>query len=381
MEKRRSVIIAVSTAALLTVAACGGSDSNGGGSGSDASTTGSSSGIGGESSVVKADIAKLAQYENPKPSVTVPALSKRPPTGKKVDIINCSVPVCALYTQAAEKAAAALGWKTKIVSTQFTPESYTATWNSVVQDKPDVVFAAAILPSSMVRSQVNALHAAGTIILPYAGDAPAGPGTPYLFSKANTPEQKQQGVVQGLIAVADAKGGPNVLFLAVPDTPSTAPTGAALKTTVEAAGGKYSELNLNTADIGTKAPGQVVSYLRSHPKVKYVCLPWDDWISGLPQALKSAGLGSVKVIGTAANATSQKAVKDGLIFRSVVHPTAQNAWWMMDAAARQMVGDPILDPNPPGPVAVVQPSNVGALGDASSWPHIDSIFRTAWGVA
>jgi ribose transport system substrate-binding protein len=375
MGKRRSVIAAVSTAALLTVAACSGSGSTG-------DTTGSSSsGTGGASSVVKADIAKLAQYENAKPSVTVPALSKRPPTGKKVDIINCSVPVCALYTKAAEKAAAALGWKTKIVSTQFTPESYTATWNSVVHDKPDVVFAAAVLPSSIVRSQVDALHAAGTIILPYAGDAPAGPGTPYLFSKANTPEQKQQGVVQGLIAVADAKSGPNVLFLGVPDTPSTAPTGAALKSTVEAAGGKYSELNVNTADIGTKAPGQVVSYLRSHPKVKYVCLPWDDWISGLPQALKSAGLGSVKVIGTAANATSEKAVKAGHIFRSVVHPTAQNAWWMMDAAARQMVGDPIGDPNPPGPVAVVQPSNLSALGDASSWPHIDSLFRTAWGVS
>lgn len=376
MRKSRSVaVIAASTAALLAVAACSSTSAGGSGSGGSASGSKTSS-----SGVVEADAAKLAQYENPKPTVTVPALSKRPPTGKTVDIINCAVPVCALYTQAAEDAAAALGWKTKVVTTQFTPESYTATWTAVVQDKPDVVFAAAVLPAAIVQSQVDALHAAGSIILTYAGDKAAGPGTPYLFSKANTPEQTQQGVVQGLIAVADAQGPPSVLFLAVPDTPSAGPTGAALKSTVEAAGGTYSEVNVNTADIGTKGPGQVVSFLQSHPKVKYVCLPWDDWISGLPQALKSAGLDSVKVIGTAANATSEKDVQAGVIFRSVVHPTAQNSWWMIDAAARQMVGDPVSDPNPAGPVAVVEPGNIDTLGDASSWPHIDSLFLKAWQV-
>lgn len=372
MRKLRSVAIAASAAALLAVTACSSFTSNA----ADPTSGGSAASAG----VVKADIAKLAHYENPKPAVTVPALSKRPPAGKTVDIINCSVPVCALYTRAAQQAAAALGWKTKVLTTQFTPESYTATWTSVVQDKPNVVFAAAILPSSIVQAQVNALHAEGAIILPYAGDAPAGPGSPYLFSKANMPEQRQQGVVQGLIAVADAHGAPNVLFLAVPDTPSAAPTGAALKLTVESAGGTYRAIDVNTADIGSKAPAEVVSYLQAHPDITYVCLPWDDWISGLPQALKSAGLGSIKVIGTAADAASESDVATGLMFRSVVHPTAQNAWWMMDAAARQMVGDPIGDPNPPGPVAVVAPGDVSALGDASSWPHINAMFEAAWHV-
>lgn len=375
----RKAILAATAAALLTISACGSTGSSDQAAGEpDNSKDGPSSG--GHTSVVQADIAKLKQYENATPAISIAPLSSKPPTGKTVDIINCSVPVCALYTDAAKKAIAALGWKAKVVTTQFTPESYTSAWNSVVQDRPDVVFAAAILPSSIVKSQVAALHAAGSIILTYAGDAPAGPGTPYLFSKANKAEQTQQGVVQGLIAVADAGGPPKVLYLAVPDTPSAAPTGAALKSTVEAAGGTYDSIDLNSADIGTKAPSEVVSYLQAHPDVQYVCLPWDDWISGLPQALKSAGLGSVKVIGTAANATSEKDVSQGLMFRSVVHPTAQNAWWMLDAAVRQMVGDPVGDANPAGPVAVVKPDNVSALGDASSWPHLDSQFLTAWKV-
>lgn len=381
MRKRRIAIAAALAGSLLMIAACGSAGSSGGSSTAGGSTTASSSsGAGDESGIVKADIGKLAQYENPKPSVTVAPLSKKPPAGKTMDIINCAVPVCALYTQAAEQAASALDWKTKVVTTQFTPESYTATWSTVVQDKPDVVFAAAILPSSIVQSQVDALHAAGAIILEYAGNSPAGPGTPYLYSKANEAEQAQQGVVQGLIAVADAKGPPDVLFLAVPGTPSAAPTGAALRSTVVAAGGTYSQIDMNTADIGTTAPGEVVSYLQSHPQVKYVCLPWDDWVAGLPQALRSAGLGSVKIIGTAADTTSEQDVAGDLIFRSVVHPTAQNAWWMIDAAVREMVGDPVGNPNPPGPVAVVDPADIGALGNVDGWPNINSLFLAAWHV-
>lgn len=382
MSKSRYFVIAGATASLLALTACGSSGSDGaGGSRQDGSATaGASSDGGSESAIINADIAKLAQYENAKPAITVTPLSRKPPTGTTVDIINCAVPVCATYTKAAEQAAAALGWKTKVLTTQFTPESYTATWNSVVEDKPEVLFAAAILPSSIVQSQVKKLHSNGTIIVSYAGDAAGGPGTPYLYTKANKAEQKQQGLLQGLIAIADAKSAPNVMFLAVPDTPSAAPTGAELKATVEAAGGTYGSIDVNTADIGTKAPGEVVSYLQSHPKVKYVCLPWDDWISGLPQALKSAGLGSVKVIGTAADDASVKDVAQGVIFRDIDHPTAQNAWWMLDAAARQLVGDPIGDANPAGPVVVVEPDDVSAVGDPTTWPHIDTEFLTAWHV-
>ena len=333
-----------------------------------------------DSDAVAAYSEKLAGFEDAEPDITIKPLSSRPPTGKTVAIINCAVPVCGLYTDAAEEAADALGWQTTVITTQFTPESYKAAWDSVVEQEPDVVFAAAVLPSSIVESEVSELQEAGSIIVTYAGDAPAGPDTPYTYSKANEAEQTQQGVVQGLIAIDDAQAGPEVLFLAVPDTPSAAPTGQALKDTVEEAGGSYSEIEVNSADIGAAAPAQVVSYLQAHPDIEYVCLPWDDWIAGLPQALKSAGLDSIKVIGTAANATSQQAVTEGEIFRSVVHPTAQNAWFMIDAALRQIVGDPVGDPNPPGPVAVVSPENVDEIGDASSWPHLDAKFLEAWQV-
>lgn len=370
MKKSRMVLAVAATAMLLAVSACSSTASPQAKTASDADYA----------SIIQSDIEKLAGFENATPDLVVEPLSAKPPTGKSVDIINCAVPVCGLYTKAAEEAAAALGWTTKVLTTQFTPESYTATWTSVVQDKPDVLVVAAVLPSTLVQDQVAALHAAGTIILPYAGDAPAGPDTPYLYAAGGEAEQAQQGVVQGLIAIADAQESPDVLFLNVPSTPSAPPTGVALKEIVEEAGGSYDELAMNTEDIGTSAPGRVVSYLQSHPDVKYVMLPWDDWISGLPQALQSAGLTDVKIIGTAANETSVDVVESGQIFRSVVHPTAQNAWWMIDAAVRQMVGDPIADPNPPGPVAVVEPDNLDGIGNASSWPHIDDLFLTAWQV-
>lgn len=369
MNKTKTVALAASVAALLALSACS--------SGSAAGTTKAS---GSELAAVKAGIAQLVKYENPKPQVKVTTLSKKPPTGKTVDIINCAIPVCQLYTAAAQKAASALGWPTKVITTQFTAESYTATWNSVVQDKPDVVLAAAVFPDSIIQKQLAALQKAGTIILPYAGGTPAGPGSPFLYAGGNLKEQYQQGTVMGLIAIADAKAGPNIMFVNVPSTPSAPPTAAALKKTVQAAGGTYSELELNTPDIGTTGPAAIVSFLQAHPAVKYIGLPWDDWIAGLPQALKSAGLSSIKVIGTAANSTSQKYVKSGVIFRSIVHPTAQNSWYMLDAAARKMVGDKIVDANPEGPIVVVSPQTTAAIGDAGNWPNIDAQFLKAWHV-
>ena len=369
MKKMQMVAFATSVVALLALSAC-----------SSGSTGGTTKASGAESAVVKDDIAKLATYENPKPQITIAPLSKKPPTGKTVDIINCAIPVCQLYTDAAQKAAAAVGWPAKVVTTQFTAESYTATWNQVVQDKPDVVLAAAVFPDSIIQGQLTALQNAGTIILPYAGGTPGGLGSPFIYAGDGASEQSQQGEVMGLIAIADAKAGPNIMFVNVPSTPSAPPTAAALKKTVVAAGGTYSELELNTPDIGTTGPAAIVSFLQAHPAVKYVGLPWDDWIAGLPQALKSAGLSSIKVIGTAANSTSQKDVKSGLIFRSIVHPTAQNSWFMLDAAAREMVGDKIPDANPAGPVAVVSPQTTDAIGDAGQWPSIESQFLKAWHV-
>jgi ABC-type sugar transport system substrate-binding protein len=369
MKKTRMVALAAPIVALLALSAC-----------SSGAAAGLTKATGSQSAVVKASIAQLAKYENPRPQVTVTPLSKKPPTGKTLDIVNCAIPVCQLYTAAAKKAASALGWPTKVITTQFTAESYTATWNSVVQDKPDVVLAAAVFPDSVIRNQLAELQKAGTIILPYAGGTPAGPGSPFLYAGGNLNEQYQQGKVMGLIAIADAKAGPNIMFVNVPSTPSAPPTATALKKTVQAAGGTYNELDLNTPDIGTTGPAAIVSFLQAHPAVKYVGLPWDDWIAGLPQALKSAGLGSIKVIGTAANSTSQKHVKSGLIFRSIVHPTAQNSWYMLDAAARHMVGDKIVNPNPDGPIVVVSPQTNDAIGDAGQWPHIDSQFLKAWKV-
>jgi hypothetical protein len=53
---------------------------------------------------------------------------------------------------------------------------------------------------------------------------------------------------------------------------------------------------------------------------------------------------------------------------------------MLDAAARHMVGDKIVNPNPDGPIVVVSPQTNDAIGDAGQWPHIDSQFLKAWKV-
>src|SRR3954464_14125950 len=91
--KTRKLVPGVLMLTALAVSACASNTK-------DASPSG-----GGDADAVKAYSEKLAGYGGANPAITTKPLTSHPPTGKTVAIINCAVPVCGLYTDAAKKAA------------------------------------------------------------------------------------------------------------------------------------------------------------------------------------------------------------------------------------------------------------------------------------
>ena len=367
----KKIVVALGISAMALLAACGG-----GGITPAADP------------LTSADPAKVAQLvqeyqaalSNTDPDITIPPLTRPAPTGKRLEIITCAVPICALYTQGAEEAAAALGWETKQLVAPFTPEGFKETWATVLQDRPDAVVMSAVAPTDTVIDQVRQASEQGIVVVGYGLDLPAGSGSPFTFGTTSPDALRVDGREQGLIVVNDARGAADVLIVTDPAQVVMKAQIEASSSVLESVGSTVEVLEVTASDIGRNVPTQIVTYLQAHPEVEYVVLPNDDFLSGVPQAIRSAGLEDVKLIGEAASNTSVDPLKRGELFASTVHPVLINGWYLVDAIARTMVGDPIEDANPRWVSAIVTKDNADGLGDLQRWPHIEEEFLTAWNV-
>jgi ribose transport system substrate-binding protein len=91
--------------------------------------------------------------------------------------------------------------------------------------------------------------------------------------------------------------------------------------------------------LGSKAPGRIVAYLRSHPAINRVALGYDGLGLGLPAALKATGLADkVQVIGEAPTATNLSYVQSGQQAATVGLGYYEIWANLVDAATRYMTG-------------------------------------------
>ena len=104
-------------------------------------------------------------------------------------------------------------------------------------------------------------------------------------------------------------------------------------------------LNVKTSDIGTGIPKQVVSYLQKHPDTKYVVCQFGDIFTGVPQALKTAGLDSqVKLIDDAGSPVNFQYIKKGQEFATVGSFIDVLSWQTADQTAKIMGGQKFEEP-------------------------------------
>jgi ABC-type sugar transport system substrate-binding protein len=237
-----------------------------------------------------------------------------------------------------------------------------------------------VTSTSVVLAQVKQAVAEGIIVVGYGLDVPAGGSSPFTFATTSADDLRLDGRSQALAIINNAGGPANVLILVDPTEPNVIAEAAEDKSLIESVGGTVGEINVNTADIGQGVPAQVVTYLQAHPKVQYVAVPTDDWLPGIAQALASAGLSNVKLLGAGASNSSVSSLQSGQLFSSNVHPTVENGWYLVDAIVRKMVGDPIANANPLWPYVIANQDTVGQLGDLNDWPHITNKFLAAWHV-
>lgn len=362
---------------VLAFTACGSSDDTAG-------TTAKTSTAAADSPAVATAKAEFAKYAKPQPAITLPQLPEKPPSGKTITIATCPLPVCKAETDPAKEYAEKLGWKVTYVQTDLTPASYQSTLDQILQNPTDMAAIGPVVPNSVVSKQLDALQKKGIDIVEFAPAGDRGTAEGPVLATVTGPESlAQSGRLMGSAIVADKGSAPKTLFVW---DPALAPTFGSIKDAftkeVQSAGGTVGVLNTNIGDVGKSVPTQVVSYLQSHPDVEYVAFVVADFGTGVPQALKSAGLSDqVKIISRAPQAANLENVKTGAEWAMVGEENASAGVRAIDQLARITMDQPLSDElrNPAGWAEIYTKDNP-PRGDTVTTPGYPEAFLKAWNI-
>ena len=326
----RLVVTAAAALAALALAACGSSSSS---SSSSSSGTSASSG--------SSDTAKATATERVqpllKPAETIPdatPLPKAPPPGKTVDVMDCGVPACTAWAEAAIKAAETLHWHAHRILEGVTPQKVTEAWNIVASQLPDAVINNG-LPSALFSKQLAVLAEHKIPVLNASVTEGAGKGQTFI-EENGVKDGKTIGKVMTDWALSEVGSKANILYVTSPEFPILAAYEEGINEELKSlcSSCEKQSVQVSTAAIGSgQNTATIVAALRSHPNINYI-IGLDDITVGLPSALKAAGL-NVPIVGHAPGPPQFQYLREGGAYKaSSVSPLFEDGWQMMDWLAR-----------------------------------------------
>jgi hypothetical protein len=358
---------AVGTSAVL-VSGCGSSNSN---STSTSSTPASAAAVAAGVATAKKDVA--AHSKRPTSIGLTTPLTKRPPTGKTVDYIQCGIENCVILGNQIKAAAAVLGWKVNVVPTTFTPESFTAGYQKALADHPDAIIGSGAPANSIIQKYINEAVSQGIKLAMIGADVGHGSVSfgPEYFAKAG------RGVAK--MVIADSNGKAHVML-----TYERAIT--ADNVTLNAAKAYFAkncpDCKVYTANLdatSTTLAADNANAVAGDSDVDYLvpALPPD----GLQAALASVGRSNVKLAFNGVNETTKPLIETGSL--GYAFDSYNVAWRTVDGLARQFVGDSVAPDADPAtePEWFMNKDNLPNVPDVGNFqwqPNLPAQFKKLW---
>jgi hypothetical protein len=294
-----------------------------------------------EAKLVAEAKANVKQWSSgPSPWAINKPLSRRPPRGKVIYFLQCGLPICQQYGNFLVAPAKALGWKLVVVNAGLTPETTGAAYAKAAQALPSGILGAA----APVESYVTQLAIFRKHHIPYVQVGANDPPRPGITGTDPSDDDFQtSGAVEANWVVADSNGKANTVQFSDPSYTFSVETQEGFDSAYErlCPGCALDQQQVSVLDIGTTLPGQVVSYVQSHPSVKYLVFTLSDLTPGVGLALKNAGLlNRIKIVSRGASPLNFANIKAGLESMAVAEMTQEGAYVGLDTLARYFVGDP-----------------------------------------
>jgi ribose transport system substrate-binding protein len=365
---RAAGVAAVGAMLAVTAAGCG----SGSSSATASSGGASSANLGAAQQVVNTALQRPSAI-----TVTTP-VGKAVPTGKRVVFISCGVSVCQLQGQIVAQAAKTLGWTASTISTDGTPTSVQAAYDTALRQNAKAIVTTAALRAE-IASKIPELQSKGVVVSDCCSTDPVQ--SPFIYNTSTPAQSAVIGKDLAAEVVANSKGKANTLYVNIPAFTILSSLATefqkAYKQYCPSCG--YASIDVPITGLAT-APNLIVSYLRSHPSVNYVALSVANELdTGLPAALSAAGLSHVKVVGQGGGPTDFQYLASGKELALVPFDYYNVDYQMVDALARKFAGAPVQ--LTPPPVWMVTKVNLPA-NHSSLFPDVANYqtqFLKLWG--
>lgn len=287
-SKQGLLVLLLPAVAAIALAACGGGDSSSGSSGgSGGSTTASGKGGGGaDVAAAKKILAPYIGKYSPEFLVDEP-LKEKPSPRLRVSMLQLANPIGGLVTELAAGAAKTAGVNFEAVKAGASASTAQAAAETVVTQSPDALVLPPFEPS-VIANQLAELTGNGTYVV---GNGIVE-GEKYGIEGNLSPKQEYERVGEVFAAWAVAKHGSetDALLIEHPELSFSPVIKAAFEATLKelCPGCGATSVPIPAEEL-SKTANKVVSELQANPDIDQI-LGISDFTTGLPAALKSAGL-------------------------------------------------------------------------------------------
>jgi len=292
---RVRLALAGALAIALGAAACSNSNS----SSSSSASSGSTQSSGTTSSVANISAASLAtaksvaaqiaqQPEDLELGPNPPPITKPIPKGKRIAFLTCASPGCVVIADTFEQAAQKLGWTVQLQTVEATPNAVQVAFDTAVRQAPDAVAVVAV-PTEDAPSQLAQLKKMNIpVVVAQSPDVKSGPIIVVLYNHVSA---NRIGKDSADYLLANGCSAGTTLYVQVAGFQVLVYMISAFQTeyTTLAPAAKIQDLNIAATDEAT-APPQIVSAVRANPNIDCIYISSDPMGSGLPEALKAAGI-------------------------------------------------------------------------------------------
>lgn len=319
--------VAVGLVAAVSVVGCGSSSST------------SSATTGGGVSVAAAQAAIAPYSGHPSAFPVDKPLSKPVPAGTRIVWLQCSTPSCALVGRVLQSATKTLGASLQTVNAGSTATSVQAAAESALALHPSAVLFTGIQPSQF-GDRLKQLSDAGTKVVSLAINENDVARYGIDFNYIGLKPTEKDGRLMADWIVSHTHGDANVVFYGVPAFNWSPYMQAAFTDEMRknCPACKVRGVPINIATIGTTAPQTIVADLQAHPDTNMMAFSTADVATGVPAAMRSAGL-TVPGIGFGPGPAQLQDIKNGGLTAGLASDFAALTWTTLDAAARLIVGE------------------------------------------
>jgi ribose transport system substrate-binding protein len=325
----------------FVVAACGGgSDTTSSGGGGTTESTG-----GGEEASSSALFPKAAksneEFETRPTSVGIKTpVSKEIPKGKVIDFIQCAVPACATEREIFEEATDVLGWKLKSINAGSTPEEIKAAYQQAINDKPDAVLGSGY-PRVIFEPEIQQLKKLNIPVVEAFVEEEAGDGINAVIGGIVTSEFQGKMMADYVLANTEDESA-EIGVVNVKGFETVTATAEKVEEVVaeECSGCTTKRLDAPVTSIGSDLPQRISSFLTSNPGIEWATVGYNDMVTGLPTALKGAGVENVNLTTVNINTSIAPYLANGEYLQGTMGTSFPEVYWrVIDYLVRHFNGE------------------------------------------